>query len=397
MRQYARERLAGDGGEETVRERHLDYFLALAEEAEAQLRGADQATWLRGLEEEHENLRAALEWSVAQARPGGLRLCAALPRFWTIRGHLAEGREWCARVLRIEGGTGQTPDRAKVLDVAGQMAYFQCDYPAALARHSESLATWRQLGDKRGIARAMGYLGNVSMEQGEFASARSWHEESLAIARELGDPVSIAWSLGNLGSIAVEQGDPSVARSFLEESLAIRRELGDRGGMAFATGTLGTLAFGQHDYSAARLLHEQSLEIGRELGDRVGIATSLGNLGNVAFEEGNEVLARALHREGLAIRREVGDRGGLAYSLEGLAHAATSLGNSLRAARIWGAAEQLRSAVGAPLSPTERIHYDPHVAAARAANGDDGTFDRAWQEGRALTLEQAIALALEES
>ena len=134
VRQYARERLVESGGGEAVRERHRDYFLALAEEAEPKLMGAEQAEWLQRLEEEHENLRAGLDWSLAEAGSGGgLRLCGALQRFWITRGHLSEGREWCARVLGKAGGEERTPERAKALNAAGALAYYQGDYPAARA------------------------------------------------------------------------------------------------------------------------------------------------------------------------------------------------------------------------------------------------------------------------
>ena len=138
---------------ERVRERHLDYFLALAEEAEPKLMGAEQAAWLHRLEAEHENLRAGLEWDlVAAGSRGGLRLCAALHRFWFTRGHLAEGREWCARVLGKPGAGERASERAKALNAAGVLAWRQGDYPAARALFEESLAIQRKLGDRRGIA-----------------------------------------------------------------------------------------------------------------------------------------------------------------------------------------------------------------------------------------------------
>ena len=146
VRQYAREKLVESGGGEAVRERHRDYFLALAEEAEPKLIGAEQAEWLQRLEEEHENLRAGLDWSLVEAGSGGgLRLCGALQRFWFTRGHLAEGREWCARVLEKAGAEERTPERAKALNAAGSLAY----YPGRLSR-SPGRATrraWRSSGN----------------------------------------------------------------------------------------------------------------------------------------------------------------------------------------------------------------------------------------------------------
>ena len=157
---------------------------------------------------------------------------------------------------------------------------------------------------------------------------------------------------------------------------------------------LGNVALDQGDYPAARALLEESLAIRRELGDRWGIARALSNLGNVALNQGDYPAARALLEESLAIRRELGDRSGIPYSLEGLAAVVASLRDSLRAARIWGATERSRAEIGTPLPPCERSGYDRCVAAARIASGDDAAFDSAWQEGRGLTLDQAIDLAL---
>jgi non-specific serine/threonine protein kinase len=355
VRQYARDRLEDTGGSAAARLRHRDYYLALAEEAGPKLRGAEQAEWLRRLEEEHENLRAGLEWSLVEAgSKGGLRLCGALGRFWWTRGHFTEGRQWCTRVLGKAGAEERTRERACVLNAASVLSYHQGDYPAARALQEESLAICRELGDRFGIASSLNSLGNVAFNQGDYPAARALHEESLAIRRELGDRFGSAGSLNNLGLVARNQGDYPAARALLEESLAIHRELGDR----------------------------------------FGIATSLSNLGNVVLNQGDHPAARALLEESLAIRRELGDRFGIPYSLEGLAAVVASLRDPLRAARIWGATERSRAEIGTPLQLWERSGYDRRVAAARIASGDDAAFDRAWQEGRGLTLDQAIDLAL---
>ncbi|HEY1437015.1 MAG TPA: tetratricopeptide repeat protein [Casimicrobiaceae bacterium] len=396
IREYAGERLNATGEVERVRERHRDYFLALAEEAEPKLIGAEQARWLQRLEDEHENLRAGLNWSLAEARAeGSLRLCGALQRFWWTRGHLAEGGEWCVRVLGKAGAEERTRERAMVLNAAGVLAFYQGDYPAARARHEEGLAIRRELGDRNGIAQSLANLGTVARYQGSFASARALHEESLAIRRELGSRGSIARSLNNLGNVALDQGDYPSARALHEEGLAIMRELGDRWSIATSLNNLGDVAYAQGDYPAARALYEEGLAIMRELGEPKSVANALNGLGLVVCQQGDFASARALYEESLVIRRELGDRWGIAYSLEGLAALAAALGSYVGAARSWGVAERLREEIGAPVPPYERLRYDQTVAAARA--GDDAAFERAWQEGRALTLEQAIDLALEET
>jgi predicted ATPase/class 3 adenylate cyclase len=398
VRQYARERLLESGGCDALQEQHRDYFLALAEEAEPQLLGAEQAVWLGRLEEEHDNLRTALEWSRAEVgAQAGLRLCGALLRFWSMRGHFPEGRQWCARILAKTGHGERTPDRAKALNAAGALAYHQGDYRAARALHEEGLAIWRGLGDRRGLANSLNNLGNVVCEQGDLASARALHEESLAIVRELGDRSGVGRSLCNVGIVAHEQGDFAYATKLLKESLAVMRELGDRVSTAALLGNLGRVALLQDDYPAAQALYEESLAIRRQLGDRRGIADTLINLVDVSQSQGNYATARKLFEESLVISRQLADRRGISFSLESRAALFAAVGGSLRAARLWGAAERLREEIGSPLATNERPRYDARLAAARTALGDDAAFDRAWQEGRDLTLEQAIELALDET
>jgi predicted ATPase/class 3 adenylate cyclase len=358
VRQYARERLLDSGGGESAQKRHRNYFLALAEEAVPKLTGAEQGKWFARLEEEHDNFRSALGWSLLEAgSEGGLRLCVALHRYWINRGHLSEGRDSCMRILSKAGVEGHTTERAKLLSATGLLAYWQGDYLAARARHEECLAIWRQLGDRRGIAISLNNLGMVARSQGEYASARAMYEESLAIHRELGNQWAAASSLNNIGNLAAEQGDYRGSRAQLEESLAILRELGDRG----------------------------------------AVGTALENLGNVAYEQGELAAARALHVESLTLRRQVGDKLGVVISLERLAAVAASLASPLRAARIWGAAERIRAEIGSALEPKERSQLDQRVAAAGEALGDDAAFDRAWEDGRSLTLEQAIDIALKQT
>jgi len=397
VRQYAREKLVENGGGEMVRRRHRDYYLALAEESELKLMGAEQAEWLHRLSQEHDNVRATLEWGLLDAESGtGLRLCGATLRYWFTRGHISEGREWCARVLRKAGAEERTQQRAKALNTAGVLAYYQGDYPSARTLHEESLAIQRQLGAQGGIATSLTHLGNVACDQGDFASARALHEESLAIQRQLGDRRGIANSLGNLGNVVSDQRDFSSARALYEEGLAIMRELGNQLGTANALHNLGRVVHFQGDLLAARSLNEECLAIRRELGDRLGMAFSLDSLGDVASEQGEYPAARALFKESLMIQRELGDRRGMVYSFGGLAAVIAALGNILRATRIWGGAERLREEIGLPMPPNERPLYDRRVAAARAALGDDAAFDRAWREGRAFTLTQAIELTLDE-
>ena len=433
VRQYGQQRLAASGRAGAVRDRHLAHFLALAEEAEPALKGADQATWLDRLEAEHDNLRAALGWArEAGATEVGLRLAGALWRFWLMRGHFHEGRTWLegalagaegaapnvraealqgAGVLAAEQGDygraaasftgslalrremGDRRGSARTLSNLGIVAYEQGEYGRAAALHEEALALCRELGDKRGLALALGNLGLVVLEQGEYERAVALQEESLALDRELGDTHSIGVALCNLGWAVLEQGEYGRAAALFTESLALCRELGNTYGSATALSNLGLVALEQGEYGRATALHEEALTLCRKLGDRRGNAIALGNLGLVALEQGDHGLAAALLKESLVLRRELGEKRGIAVSLHNLGMLAHLEGASLLSARLLAAASALRAAMGTPLNPKEGPRYTQAVAALRAALGEDGCAV-AWAEGEALRLEEAVALGL---
>ncbi len=397
VREYAGNRLREQGESDCWRGRHLACFTALAEEAEPNLAGGDQQAWLEQLDAEHDNVRASLRWAEGRDPEAGLRLAGAIWRFWYVRGHFSEGREYLAGLLSAVDPGRRTVARASALTGAGVLAYCQGDYPTARALFQEGLDLRREQGDRPGIATLLNNLGNVAYDQGDYASARALFEESLVLRRELGEWRGLAASLNNLGNVANEQGDYATARELFEESVALKKRIGDRWGIASSLSNLGLVAYNQEDYPAAHALFEESLTIRRELGDRGGAAISLNNLANVALARSDYAAARTLFRESLAIKRELGDRWGIAFSLEGLGAAEAGIGGALLAARLWGAAESLREEIGAPIPRNDRPRYERTVAEARAATpGGDTAFHAAWAEGCAMTMAQAIELALRE-
>jgi non-specific serine/threonine protein kinase len=265
IREYAREKLAIGGDADAVRERHCDYFLAFAVHAEAHLAGPEQATWLQRLENEHDNLRSALEHClVAGSASAALRLCGALHWFWIMRGYRAEGLDWCVRALASDGIDERTSERAMALHAAGILAYHLGDLPSARAHHEDSLAIARDLSDRSGIARATIPLGNLRLRQGDLAAAHALCEEALAMSRNLADPRLTLQALTGMGNVAAAKGEYPTAQSLYEESLAIAREWADRVRIAMLLNNLGYLAFQQGQYSAARARHEESLAIRRD-------------------------------------------------------------------------------------------------------------------------------------
>jgi non-specific serine/threonine protein kinase len=398
IRQYGMERLAESGEREALHNRHRDFFLQLAEEGHHNQRSASQGRWLSALEEEHDNIRAALTSCLKDPEGGekGLRFGASLEWFWNIRGHLSEGRERLKALLSHPGAQSHTTARADTLLGAGAMAWLQADYATARTLYEECLGIRQELGDRQGMAYSLNNLANIAHYQADYASARSLHEESLAIRRELGDRHGIAHSLGNLASVVEVQGDYASGRALLRESLGILRELGDRHGIAHALGNLGMAVARDGDHALARSLYEESLVMHRELGNRAGIAGILKNTGNAAYCQGDYASARSLYNESLGILRELGDRYGIANLFELYASLALKEGRGERAVRLWGAASALREAIGAPLSPNDREKQQTEITATREVLGD-AAFTIAREKGRAMLLEQMVQYAMERS
>jgi len=389
MRQYAQDRLQECGETDRVKQRHQAFFVALAEEAEPQLLGPEQAAWLHRLETDHDNLRQALDGGDPE---GALRLAGALWRYLKVRGYFSEGRLWSVRALEGETGRGRPSVRAKALHGAGILAVAQGDYKAARAYHEESLALYRKDEEESGIADALLSLGNIASEQGDYTTARTLYSESLEIRRRTADRHGISTLLNNLGSIASELGDPRAAQTLYEESLQLRRELGNRVGIAGSLNNLGNVAMDLEDYAKARALFSESLALQRELGNRLGTAMALYSLGIIASEYEEFAATHRLYEESLFLYQELGYKRGIACTLEALGALALTEDQAVRAAQLLSAAESLRNALGTHLSPFDQKQHDTLVEQARAALGEE-RFADAWSEGSALTVEQAIGYA----
>lgn len=392
VRQYALEKLLSLNEVVLVRERHCRWFVRLAEEADTKLQTPEEGTWLRRLDVEYDNLRAALAWAMESDADLGQRLAGTLWRYWYLRGYWSEGRGWLGRALSLEGATGLAL-RARLLGGAGVLATMQDEYAVAREMYEESLTIRRKLGDATGIAALYANLGEVAFQQCDYTVARHLYEESLKLARNEGDNKTIAYLLSYLGRIAREQGDIERATALWEEGLHVARDTGDKRAIANLLACLGQVARDQGDFVRAATLHQSSLTIYRELGNKVGIAFLLTRLGQVARDQSDFTRAATLHETSLAIYRELADRWGMAECLEHLAAAAADQSHLERAARLWGCAEVLRHSIGTPLSPADRIQYTRDVGAARARL-DPAAWNAAWTEGGAMPLDEAIGYAL---
>jgi predicted ATPase/DNA-binding XRE family transcriptional regulator len=394
IREYAAERLAARGEEAAARQRHAAYFLALAERAAPELTRSDQAAWLARLEQEHDNLRAALRHLPAAGDAVGAgRLAGALGRFWYRRAYFTEGRRRLDAVLA--GPALPPPVRAGALHWAGVLAWSQGDYAAAQARLEESLALRRAAADTDGVTAVLTSLGAVAQSQGDFARAGALFAESLARGRAAGDQPGTALALADLGLVRLNQGAYTEAAALLQESLALRRALGDSQSVAQCLNNLGIVRRCQGAYREAAALHAESLTLFRALRDTWSEALALANLGVVRLEDGSPAAAARLLRESLLLFQAQDVRPGIATCLEGLAWVAAAQGRAAQAIRLAGAAAPLRAAIHAPRPPPdEAVHARYLAVAARRLSAEELAAARA--AGATLALSEAVADALEE-
>jgi predicted ATPase len=385
IREFAADRLQAAGQTEAVAERHARYFLSLAEEAEAQLRGPQQAEWLDRLDAALPNLRNAIAWllrtnSVAEA----LRLTGALWLFCSLRGHYAEGSQWLERALHLadEVPPDLAPACAKANLGAGTLAFLQCEYDAASDRLRTALTQYKQLEDKAGTALALQRLGAVARERGDYDAAEDLHCESYDLYESLGDRAGMAWAHNHLGFVAWLRGDLDIAERRCRRARDSFRVVGDGEGLAWSLISLGAIAQYRGELAEAEGLLQESLALSQRLGYREGAAWSLNQLGIVARRRGLTDRAVHLLDESLAEHRDLGDRWRSASVLEELAAVAQQRGRSEYAAFLLGAADEVRDVIRAPVPRIERADYDATRSAVEAAL-ERQVFLAAWSAGRA--------------
>jgi predicted ATPase/DNA-binding CsgD family transcriptional regulator len=360
VQQYAREKLSESGEAGQVREQHAGYYLALAEEAEPELKGAGQVAWLERLEREHDNLRAAMSWLLGRGElEEAARLGWALWLFWGIRAHFAEGRQWMEQALSVKGRAAMPASaRAKALYVVGMMANYQGDHRSAEPLVEESLGLFRELEDKLGTAYALSNAGFAASGQRQHQRAISLNEEAVHLFLEVEEKWGAAIQLCFLAVAWRDRGDHGRAKRLAERGLALSREVGERQSISAALYTLATLAQAEGDYERARDLFE----------------------------------------EGLTFSAELANEADVAHCLEGLASIAGMEGRIRRAARLWGAEEALLEKIEAAVYtyvPDRSLHRS-RVAVARSQLHEEA-FEAAWAEGRTMTPERAIEYALDRS
>jgi tetratricopeptide (TPR) repeat protein len=405
IREYAMELLHQSGEQEAqlLYRQHALYYLMLAEQAEVALRGPEHILWLERLEVEHDNLRAAFEWAFDHAEAElALDLVGTLWHFWETRGYASEAIQWVDTALSLPGAEECTLARAKALMVASASAWFKYDVVSARRYAEESAAILRkEQSDPAAIFYLAGALlflgisiGYSSTNVEDYKRGREITDEALEIAKATGDRWIQATGMLDMGLLENRWGRYPEARKALEKGLMLYRQVRDKWGLAQVLNVLGDIERIAGQYDRAGELYEESLTLYRELNARPDIPASLHNLGYVALALGDAQRAANLFIESLRLHLELLNRHGVTECLAGLAGVAGALGQPRQAARLFGASDALREALDAIMWPAERADYERNLSAARA-RVDDATWQAAYAEGRAMSMEQAVAYAQE--
>ena len=400
IRQYAREKLWAAGEGESMRQRHLAYFVDLAERAEPNLRAFDMVMWLDRLEAEQDNIRLALEHALESDIEAELRVASALLWFWHIRGHRNEGIGWLEQGLSIEvaerGDRHLNPShtmiRGKALNASGILSGIGLEVEKATARLEESLELFQKLGPtgKRGAAHALLFLGEFSTDSNRAGMLK----ESLTLFREVGDRFGVAESLGYLADSALKNDDYNQAVILAEENLALRRDIGDQDGIASALGGLADLAFMKGDYQRTITLCEESLAIFRKLGNKWAQCLTLSSYGDICLWQGNYERAIEIYEEAFAFAQGLGDRFLIAVNVYGLGVIAWFQGNYAQATQKITNSLTLFRDMGHEWLTASSLHSLGDIA---LAIGDDKSAAQ-WYEaelavGRGIEFNMCLAFA----
>lgn len=400
IREYASERLRAHGEESDVRRAHAVYFAQLAEEAGAGLRRPEQQRWRDLLDAELDNLRAAVAWAADGAGDPAdtelaLRIAAALWYFW-LQGHSpGEGRRWLLQALSAAPEQVGDAGRGRALNALALLAWRQGDYATARAYLDDSLKILGQADNPSALAEALHALGHVVFEGGDYAGADELFEESRSGYQDLGDTAATIPLIGDLGMVAYHRGSYAEAKRIFEETYRLSEQHGLTDRMADALNRLGDLARLSNDLDQAQDLYEQSWALWKEARGTPGIASALHKLSQLRRHRGERDGTLALLRESIHLQQELGNKQGIAECLAGFGGLAYDSGDSKQAARRLAAAARVLEAIGAPLAPADRVEFERDVEAAGSALGESA-WQAAWEEGQALTVEEAVAEALSE-
>ncbi len=406
VRQYARDKLLESGGAGPVRNAHFDYFLRLAEQAEPRLRSRGAGALVMKLDIEHDNLRSAMQWGLEERLDDVLRMVTMLGYFWNRRGYEEEARNTIREALRradqqgaLEGEAGR--NRRRLMGEAWQifaiLAYSQGDNIRAVEASEHAALIAREIDNPRLLALALSFAASGAISMGDTERADRFLPEAMAAAEVSGDPMAMGMPLALLATQAASTlGDFQRAEAANERGRALLRTSGDEWGAAMGLLGVAMIARFRGDFATARKQFLEIEPIFRDLGDQHRINMVKSELAHMDRLEGRWEEAEQQYRQTLPEWQRLGHRAAVAHQLECFARIARHKGQHDEAARLYGAAESLRERIGIPMTEYERPEYEAAVEELRGQM-EEAAFRRGWAEGRQLSMDQAIRIALQGS
>lgn len=435
-RQYAREKLFDSNEGETSHDKHEEYFLALAEQADREIHGPRQLEWINAIETEHDNFRAALGWSISATHTEkAARLFNHLNWAVHLRSHFSELSEWFEKIIALPDIDRFPLQHAKILIRAGSWEWLQGKLSEALSHNSQAQSILTQLGlaGEAELAWSLTWLGLFTyMQSTDLLQAASYSKEAIQLHQKWGDQTGVAFSTLNLGMIQLSLKMPE-AKQTLEHSLDLYNRSGDLWGIARVSQSLGSLSVSLGDFEKAQKYAEDQLRLDKRLSFSAGLSAahdtmadlhraqgkftqaeeyyqkaiqlaidlgmsydySLYGLSIVALGQKNYELARKRFTELFHYTQDETEKMSACDFLMGLAAVSAGLDQPERAAKLYGATLAILDTIDYKYPGNDRNEFERHIQLARKQLGEK--FESLVYEGRAMTMEQAIAFALEEN
>jgi tetratricopeptide (TPR) repeat protein len=395
VRQYALEKLQASDKLPPLQDRHLKYYLRLAQEGKPHA-WVGEPVWMNRFETEYDNFRAAMEYAIATHPESAISLEDSLGMLIDLTYRNREAYGWAMRILAITDAWSPCKLRAIALEWAGWQTWvISVDRSEDQKGHLLAEASFemaRELGDKIQMKESIQNLQAMSWSHGDWLQLHIYAEQHLAISRELGDKVGIQDALWALGESLAQSGDNQTGRMYLEQALEMARRENFPWPIAYSLDSLARIARLEGDNTKAIELYTERAQILRQMGTKRFLARTLYHICLISIEEGDSIQAKAIIEEILAIYRELKVVQPQINCLTGFAGVAGISGQDKRSACLFGAVEAVAERLAAKMDDLEHRSYDPIIAAIRERLGET-EFKRLWDEGRMLTLEQAIELA----
>ena len=402
IRQYAMEKLLESGEAIEVRDRHLDYFLQSTKQApqrEQRIFGAlpDDTEWMDRMEREHDNLRAALEWSASNHPDEALDLIYTVGNFWVGRDYNVEARGWCQSILeRAKSLPDMDRERARVYGILGWSSIAIGDHKTGREAAEAGLALARKVNDTIMIGRLLGLVSLACIFLGDFPAVENALLEAEMLARQLGFPEQLAAVFTTRAQLAFSgYRDAARAMAYVDQAVSLSATLQNEWATAMSLFGLGRVAGGLGDLSLARANFMRSANLAKKMGNKRQMYSCYSELAHVLRENGELDEPLGIYRDLLPKWRDIGHRAAVAHELECIAYILARKDRRPRAATILGAAAALRKMIDSVPTALEQVEYEKEIAVLREKL-DETVFKQAWEKGQKLTMEEAIAVAMEE-